>query len=678
MAQNDLNVNILANVKGAEQIATLINRVGALEKEMNSLQRANAGVAASTDAVIRNGVRYNNMLDAQSKELRQARQGTQQLGMQFNDFFTSVSSGTSVQQAFAQQLGQVGYAMSMMQGTAGKVGEFLAGPWGGLITLASLALIPLIQGLFGVSEETKKAEKAAKDMDAAIESRVNSEDSLRLALAKTSGEYRKIRMEMQANALVAVNTARVELEARLKVLTGLMQQQAAMEKEVRQAGGARAQAEMGTGQFLQRFQNANATAEAITNVKAQITQLEGLTSKLNAATVNVIQASKGEGKKGGASDRKRAVSETDKLRAAQKAIIDQFEKGKLAPAEFEKQLKAVTEAHREAINPADEYLKKFQEQDQALKAFMTTAESLVQKQLPDWEQKLNNLNEQYAKIVGTTRQTEEATLAYGAAIQAVLLGPIDAQIAKYDEMIAKANGVSESFAATSAAIVQRAMAEGASLEEINARLTVLQQKMGEFKIAERNAEIRKSFESIGMSVNDAFKGMLTGAMSWKDGMKGIINAVINELWRLFVVQQIVGMVSNAIGGAFGFGGGGMPSIAGAAANVSSQLGSNSFFGPSQFANGTVNAPGGMAWVGERGPELVNLPRGSQVIPAHRAQSMGGGGVTINVDARGSADPAAVRAQVQQGIIEAAPSIIAAAEARTVQGLRRPRLGGAIK
>src|SRR5690606_28633546 len=41
-----------------------------------------------------------------------------------------------------------------------------------------------------------------------------------------------------------------------------------------------------------------------------------------------------------------------------------------------------------------------------------------------------------------------------------------------------------------------------------------------------------------------------------------------------------------------------------------------------FANGTMSAPGGMAWVGERGPELVNLPRGSQVIPNH---ALRGGG-----------------------------------------------------
>jgi len=43
-----------------------------------------------------------------------------------------------------------------------------------------------------------------------------------------------------------------------------------------------------------------------------------------------------------------------------------------------------------------------------------------------------------------------------------------------------------------------------------------------------------------------------------------------------------------------------------------------------FAVGTRNAPGGMALVGERGPELINLPRGSQVIPAAQTSNIMGG------------------------------------------------------
>ena len=53
--------------------------------------------------------------------------------------------------------------------------------------------------------------------------------------------------------------------------------------------------------------------------------------------------------------------------------------------------------------------------------------------------------------------------------------------------------------------------------------------------------------------------------------------------------------------------------------------------PPQFASGTPFAPGGLALVGEMGPELVNLPRGSQVIPQPRL----GSEVTVNVTVHGS-------------------------------------------
>lgn len=143
-----------------------------------------------------------------------------------------------------------------------------------------------------------------------------------------------------------------------------------------------------------------------------------------------------------------------------------------------------------------------------------------------------------------------------------------------------------------------------------------------------------------VTIADQLKGVLLGAQSLGDALTNIAKQLASR-----ALDGIFDIVGKAIG------------IPG-------------------FANGTRFAPGGMAVVGERGPELVNLPRGSQVIP--NKDIRGGGGFNITVDARGSADPAAVRAQVQQGILEAAPAIIAAAEARTVQGMRRPRLGGAMQ
>lgn len=53
-----------------------------------------------------------------------------------------------------------------------------------------------------------------------------------------------------------------------------------------------------------------------------------------------------------------------------------------------------------------------------------------------------------------------------------------------------------------------------------------------------------------------------------------------------------------------------------------------------YADGTYNHPGGLALVGERGPELLRLPAGSQVYPTGVSQSMmqsaRGGGDTYNI------------------------------------------------
>ena len=58
-----------------------------------------------------------------------------------------------------------------------------------------------------------------------------------------------------------------------------------------------------------------------------------------------------------------------------------------------------------------------------------------------------------------------------------------------------------------------------------------------------------------------------------------------------------------------------------------------------YADGTYNHPGGLALVGERGPELLRLPTGSQVYPTGVSQTMlqgarsGGDTYNITIDAR---------------------------------------------
>jgi hypothetical protein len=101
----------------------------------------------------------------------------------------------------------------------------------------------------------------------------------------------------------------------------------------------------------------------------------------------------------------------------------------------------------------------------------------------------------------------------------------------------------------------------------------------------------------------------------------------------------VGKLGSTLSGAFpaapaaGGGGGGLMSLFGGLfgnpLSISPQarlLAPLAGTGVGLFADGTNYAPGGMAIVGERGPELLNLPQGSQVFDTNRtARMLGAGG-----------------------------------------------------
>lgn len=548
MAQQNLDFNIVAHTQGMEAIAQLINRVGALEAETKKLATANAGLAASTNTVVQNGTRYNNALDAQSKQLRQARQGTQQLGMQINDFATSVSTGASVSQAFNQQLGQLGFAMSMMGGTAGKVGAFLAGPWGAAITLAVVALGPFIDKLgqaimrlFDTETALDRVSKKAKESMANLANSVAQASLESTAMTDVAMEY--------ATASRAYAKANKALQ------------------DARRMGPAD---EADPGSVFAHQRRLENLAKAAKQAETAMKSYQG--------KVDQIQS----------------IGRVKAMQRTNEEILGTAPKKPKAPRK-----EALTDAQKEAKKIAE-----------------ATAR---------WDRMMaGDRVEEYQDM--RTRDIKSAEAWKDT-------------LSKLDDEIS-VNAID--------AAAKRMQEIGYIVDEANLKIADEFQKPYE--------QIQKSFESIGSSVSDAFKGMLSGAMSWKDGMKSLINSVIDELWRLYVVQQIVGFVKTALSSI----GLPLPNIEGKA--VGGYVGANQPY-----------------VVGERGPELF-VPGGSgTIIPTkNMGSASGGGGMVVNVDARGSNDPAAVRAQVEQGILQAAPAIIAAAQSRTVNSLRRPRLGGAMQ
>lgn len=102
-------------------------------------------------------------------------------------------------------------------------------------------------------------------------------------------------------------------------------------------------------------------------------------------------------------------------------------------------------------------------------------------------------------------------------------------------------------------------------------------------------------------------------------MLGSIRNFANSLKSgdiLGVVEGVLGILESIGGMTGGFNIGPMRFGSGASSRIP------------RFAGGTNFAPGGLAWVGERGAELVNLPRGASVTPNHALKGLSGSQVQI--------------------------------------------------
>lgn len=135
---------------------------------------------------------------------------------------------------------------------------------------------------------------------------------------------------------------------------------------------------------------------------------------------------------------------------------------------------------------------------------------------------------------------------------------------------------------------------------------------------------------------------IAGATAW-----GVENIVRPLIWLAEQFVYVWGVIADAargissaiatVAGWFGWGGG--------------NAAPPNMVPPTQLATGGTVNRGGWAVVGERGPELVNLPRGSTVYDSRQSQAAmagGGGGVQmggVSVVVNGVNDPVAIATQV---------------------------------
>jgi hypothetical protein len=162
-------------------------------------------------------------------------------------------------------------------------------------------------------------------------------------------------------------------------------------------------------------------------------------------------------------------------------------------------------------------------------------------------------------------------------------------------------------------------------------------------------------DSIANSFGDAFMSVVDGTKSAKDAFRSMAADIIRELYRVLVVQRMVGAISGALG------------PGGSAGGFLSSL--------FRRESGGSMMAGRPYLVGERGPELVIPGRSSTVTNADLTRkSMGGSdavNVVNNINVTGGTDPAAIR----QEVAKLMPQITNATKSAVIDARRR---GGQMK
>ena len=199
---------------------------------------------------------------------------------------------------------------------------------------------------------------------------------------------------------------------------------------------------------------------------------------------------------------------------------------------------------------------------------------------------------------------------------------------------------------------QRSKYSATEIQAITAEIEAYDRKL---QALEQQQQLAQTMQS---SMETAFMSIVSGTESAKDAFKKMAYEMIKELYRVLVVQRMVGQFQSGgggiLGGLFGFLGRGP---------------STGALGLPKFASGGSMMPGKPYLVGEQGPEIV-VPRhsGTVVNAQQSANAMGNGGsITVqnNISVTGS-DAAMVRAEVAKMI----PQITNATKAAVIDARLR--------
>lgn len=643
----------------------------------------------------------------------QQRAAFQQLGFQINDIATSFQGGIKPMTIFAQQGSQVIQALQMM-GTEGKgVLGFLGGPWGAVLTAATVVLLPLVAKLFEGNDELGKAvdklkehaRQSAIDADAnrayarSLEGITDASRDAREALDKLLVSQR----QQQSNEAVQQQDAINGLER------GIAQKRkdiAAAERDLRQTREAMKLGDEGGA--LAR--EASAISARIASINAQIARSQAAIGERQAAlkTAQIIgvESDVAANADPRTKEDRRYEDERDRLRARREQI---------SVADYQRELERITALHQAKLKAIQDESRAANDNRQSgREVSLSEAKSIVSGIGGRITSDLRPRSEQerlYADMLagrhngpvarpGTSAHERGNALdvAYGPGIS---LGSLAAAFAaegvrltkKLDEPGQRIYHIEWSTAQANRTATQAATAYNEQVKSILAEANRMgQDALRGWKPANVNlfdnpgdenplwgTEQQHKDRAARAAVNDEIQGrenerreqgIRTAAGLYRDLMTGGVNTIWQrfESYGLDVISNLLAKWTFGQEGGSGGWLGALKGIFGAGSSKSNFTVDPSLL-PGHNATGTERWSGGGTWLAENGPELVDLPAGSRVTPAAETRRLLAGNdnapITLHVDASISApgaDPAALaRVEANQRRMEAAlPGIVRAA------------------
>ncbi len=241
-------------------------RANEIRDQLRSAKIAIIEQGAAATAASRQMQQLSQATGQAGQSAGQMRAATANLGQQIGDITQGLALGISPMTIFAQQSGQVAFAMSGMGGAIGRVATFLSGPWGAAITGATIVLGSLWAAHDQAADKAGKQAGADKTLKQALEdldratglSNKSTAESIRLGELDAATATKRAAAKRDL-AQAALDTARADLAAA---------------RADQQAGGARG-ANFGAG-FV--------TSNAATALQRRQTELDAAQKELDAGT----------------------------------------------------------------------------------------------------------------------------------------------------------------------------------------------------------------------------------------------------------------------------------------------------------------------------------------------------------------------------------------------------------